>query len=204
MYSPKTYVGLLENEAGSWLGDDIVSYSVIDTSLAKVSFGLSRKAGQGGISGSGTVAKLKVTLRNIDPVETELTLQNVVAIDPAGNPIQFDVANRTITAAADLAVICSLTGFELHQNYPNPFNPVTTIEFWLPQAGQVDLIILDTNGKEVQQLFHQIKPAGYHSVSWDGRNNVRQNVSSGVYFYRLEVKGQESIFWDVKKMILIR
>jgi len=79
--------------------------------------------------------------------------------------------------------------FAMHQNYPNPFNPTTTIRFDLPEAAKVRLVIYNILGQKVVTLQDQICSAGYKSVIWDGRSTGMSEVASGLYFYRLEVKG---------------
>lgn len=89
---------------------------------------------------------------------------------------------------------------ELTQNYPNPFNPSTTIRFGLPEDGKIRLVIYNILGQTITTLISENKPAGYHEVFWDGKNNRGEPVSSGIYLYRLETgKGTIS-----KKMLLIK
>ena len=89
---------------------------------------------------------------------------------------------------------------ELSQNYPNPFNPTTTIRFGLPDEGKVKLVIYNVLGQKVKELLNESRGAGYHTVMWNGKNETGQQVSSGLYIYRLEsAKGAES-----KKMLLIK
>ena len=92
------------------------------------------------------------------------------------------------------------TEFALHNNYPNPFNPTTTINYDLPQDGSVRLIIYDVMGREVTRLVNGFTPAGYHSVRWDARNKMGENVSAGVYFYHL----QSGNFVKTQKMVLLK
>jgi hypothetical protein len=96
--------------------------------------------------------------------------------------------------------------FRLEQNYPNPFNPATTIRYQLPAAGHVMLKVYNVLGQEIATLLDEERPAGSHVVPWNGQNSSGQLVSSGVYFYRVEVKqfGGRSPFAGVKKMVLIR
>ena len=42
--------------------------------------------------------------------------------------------------------------FSPSQNYPNPFNPTTTIEYALPKAAQVRIIIFDMLGRHIKTL----------------------------------------------------
>ncbi len=85
--------------------------------------------------------------------------------------------------------------FSLKQNYPNPFNPVTKIEFSLPDRQQVQLKVYDAIGNEVRTLINEEKPAGMHSINFDGEGLV-----SGVYYYKLTVNG----FSEIKKMLLLK
>ena len=93
------------------------------------------------------------------------------------------------------------TNFELSQNFPNPFNPATTIRYSLPNAEKVSLKVYNLLGKEVATLLqNEEKAAGHHFAIWDGRNQNRQHVSSGLYFYRLQA-GKVTI---IKKMALVK
>jgi photosystem II stability/assembly factor-like uncharacterized protein len=85
--------------------------------------------------------------------------------------------------------------FKLSQNYPNPFNPSTKIKFTLPKADKVKIELYNTLGQRVETLLKQNMKAGYHEVEFNA-----QNLSSGIYFYR--IKAGE--FQDVKKMVLLR
>ncbi|MCH8305944.1 MAG: DUF1573 domain-containing protein [Candidatus Marinimicrobia bacterium] len=85
--------------------------------------------------------------------------------------------------------------YSLSYNYPNPFNPVTTIEFSLPRSGKISLVIYNLRGEEVARLINGTKPAGNHRISWNATN-----VSSGIYFYRL----QSGDFVQTRKMVLLK
>jgi hypothetical protein len=85
--------------------------------------------------------------------------------------------------------------YSLSQNYPNPFNPVTQIKFDIPKQGFVTMKIFDILGREVSKLVNEVKTPGSYIVDFDG-----SNLSSGVYFYKLEINN----FSDIKKMVLIK
>jgi hypothetical protein len=94
-----------------------------------------------------------------------------------------------------------VTDFLLIQNYPNPFNPSTTIEYELPERSTIRLRIFNILGQQVTTLFDGEQAAGYQKVLWNA------NVSSGVYFYRIEATSlhdHNEHFVDTKKMILMR
>jgi len=90
--------------------------------------------------------------------------------------------------------------FLLYQNVPNPFNPTTVIEYWIPSVSFVNLDILNILGQKVRVLVNEVKPAGTHSVFWDGQDNFEHTVVSGLYYYKLSL-GDQHI---VKRMTLLK
>ncbi|RMD89230.1 MAG: T9SS C-terminal target domain-containing protein [Calditrichaeota bacterium] len=93
--------------------------------------------------------------------------------------------------------------FALEQNYPNPFNATTTIQFSIPQSGHVKLTLLNILGEELTTLLNESLNAGTYKFTWDA-----SNFSSGVYFYRLQVKLKNSksnvIFEKTRRLTLIK
>ncbi len=86
--------------------------------------------------------------------------------------------------------------FELGQNYPNPFNPSTSIDFSLPRATQVSLVVYNVLGAEVQTLIADRRmEAGIHTVDFQPNN-----LPSGVYLYKLLT----SEFSQTRKMALLK
>lgn len=85
--------------------------------------------------------------------------------------------------------------FRLAQNYPNPFNPTTQIDYRIPQSSDVTLTVYNLIGRKVATLVDGVKPAGSHTVSFDGTG-----LSSGTYFYRLSAGN----YTTVKKMTLAK
>jgi flagellar hook assembly protein FlgD len=86
------------------------------------------------------------------------------------------------------------------QNYPNPFNPTTNIEFTLPTAQQVQLTVYNLKGQKIRTLVDEIYPAGKNTVVWNGKDKAGREVSSGVYFYKLETAHANI----TKKMLLMK
>ncbi len=91
-------------------------------------------------------------------------------------------------------------GFVLSQNYPNPFNPSTEISFTLPTKSDVTLSVYNTLGQRVKTIVDGECPAGDYTVTWDGKDNGGNAVSTGVYFYRLTADGVT----ESKKMMLLK
>lgn len=90
--------------------------------------------------------------------------------------------------------------YVLRQNYPNPFNPTTRISFTLPAVEEVSIRVYDISGKLVRTLLSGQMNAGTHELYWNGRTDANENVSSGVYFYRMDTES----FSESRKMILNR
>ncbi len=85
--------------------------------------------------------------------------------------------------------------FTLNQNFPNPFNPTTKITFTLAENGHVSLKVFDVLGREVATLVNGVEEAGYKSVNFDANR-----LSSGIYFYRLQV----NTYVETRKLLLLR
>lgn len=84
-------------------------------------------------------------------------------------------------------------------NYPNPFNPKTTINYELEITNyeNANLVIFNVLGEKVKE-FVLDKSKG--SVVWNGVNDLGKQVSSGVYFYRIQTENQS----QTKKMLLLK
>jgi hypothetical protein len=92
------------------------------------------------------------------------------------------------------------TAYKLSQNFPNPFNPQTTISFSMREKGHVSLKIYNVAGQLVRTLVNEVKDAGRHRVTWDGKSNLGTHAASGVYFYKMETKN----FSATHKMVMLR
>lgn len=93
--------------------------------------------------------------------------------------------------------------YSLSQNYPNPFNPSTTIKYsisnvetrYASSLQHIALKVYDTLGREIATLVNEEKTPGNYEVKFDG-----SNLSSGVYFYKLEAGS----FSSTKKFVLMK
>ncbi|MBL1211976.1 MAG: T9SS type A sorting domain-containing protein [Ignavibacteriae bacterium] len=85
--------------------------------------------------------------------------------------------------------------YSLAQNYPNPFNPSTTIEYTMPEAGLVKIVVYNVLGQEIVSLVNQMKSQGSHKVTFDA-----SNLPSGIYFYKMESNN----FVQTKKLMLLK
>jgi hypothetical protein len=168
--------------------------------------------------GPGYNLEVKIPLANlgIDPalgteIGFELQLDNADAIGPrtsmqkwwsSSNGSWNNAANWGYARLGPAIVtgVASHSGqvarsFGLAQNYPNPFNPSTEISFTLAKSEKVKLSVYNLLGKEVAVLVNGMRNAGSQTVTFDAKN-----LSSGVYFYKLEA-GSTVL---AKKMMLLK
>ena len=94
---------------------------------------------------------------------------------------------------------------QLLANYPNPFNPETWIPFQLAQDSTVTAVIYDVTGKQIRVIELGYMPAGNYvesnrAIYWDGRSENGEQVSSGSYFYQLQVDE----YTETKKMVILK
>ncbi len=76
--------------------------------------------------------------------------------------------------------------YQLFPSYPNPFNAETTIEYTLPEETSVKLAIYNVRGQLVRTLMDGRESDGMKRVLWNGKDELGNNVGSGIYFIRLE------------------
>ena len=137
-------------------------------------------------------------------------ITNIHVADKAGNERAYDFTeivrfevDEDVPAAPMIAVLPDDT--QLLANYPNPFNPETWIPYQLANASDVHITIYDTRGILIRTLALGYQSAGYYTdrnraAYWDGRNNLGENVASGVYFYQL--KTDETSL--MRKMVILK
>ena len=120
------------------------------------------------------------------------------AIDDFG--IETIMEDLTALPGDDAPQLWSL---QLSQSRPNPFHPAdgpTTLRYSLAQAGPAKVQVFDIAGRLVRTLAEGGQTAGEHSLHWDGKDDAGHNVSSGVYFYRLQARGTQMS----KSLVLLR
>ena len=86
-------------------------------------------------------------------------------------------------------------------NYPNPFNPETTIQFNLPYNANVSINIFNSLGQLITTLVSKDFNAGINRVVF---NSNLFNLSSGIYFYSIDVKSDFNNSIYTGKMILMK
>ena len=70
-------------------------------------------------------------------------------------------------------------------NYPNPFNGQTNFSYDLPETSDVSIVIYDIKGNIVKHLVNEYQTKGPKIVTWNATAKNGEQVSTGVYLYRL-------------------
>ncbi|MBK6876523.1 MAG: T9SS type A sorting domain-containing protein [Ignavibacteria bacterium] len=145
----------------------------------------------GNVTGNGTTNETKIysfTDKNLASGKYNYRLKQ---IDYNGNYEYFNLSNEIEIGVPQK--------FDLAQNYPNPFNPSTKINFALPKDGNIVMSVFDNSGRLVSKVADGFRTAGYYTVDFSAAN-----LSSGVYFYKLEFNGSGSEFTKTMKMTVLK
>ena len=191
---------LLETEAG-------VSYTVVTKNLR---------------TGEVVTRQISSDHREFNTVWADLTRKSVIEAGDRLEVMLFDdmgnIVSGPFTHTVDVEDLRNaylslpLTVGDVHpastilaQNFPNPFNPETWIPYQLENSADVTLQIYDTSGGIVRTLDLGFKQQGFYmtrstAAYWDGRNNMGEQVASGVYFYSL----QTADFSATRKMLILK
>ena len=148
-------------------------------------------------------------LTTLNSTITEYTFSDLIEEEPyiAGVSALYDIEE---TAIINLEFIYDPVGihddpipivdYQLY-NYPNPFNPETKIVLDLPEPGRVRLEIYNIKGQKVITLLDCYMDSGRSETLWNSKDDNGKRVSSGVYFYKLDVNGKTE---RTKKMLLLK
>ena len=122
-------------------------------------------------------------------------------IDGNDNPsygiVDFDPIYNGVTSDPDP----EMSDMNIIGNIPNPFAHSTAISFTLASQGRVSVEIFNLLGQKIKRLTDAKYDQGTHSIEWNGKNELDQDVPSGMYFYNLKVNDQVT---DTRKCVLIR
>ncbi|MDD3642352.1 MAG: CARDB domain-containing protein [Candidatus Krumholzibacteria bacterium] len=156
---------------------------------------------------TGEICGAFIDFNNSHPVTAGDVLEFVLLGEngkPVCEPVELtveaaDIANCHVALQAVISNATPSISL-LYQNFPNPFNPVTRIRYQLASKGPVNLRVYNVAGQLVKTLVGSIQNAGYYEIAWDGRNDGGRQVSSGIYFCRLDAPG----YTKSMKMVVLR
>ncbi len=169
--------------------------------MGAVSFGLMAPDGTG-------VGYFDLPAETADIKYGQLTVDNGSAFDglycdfpadPDNKNALWYVANdsfKGVITASSVGVENNAPAvFAVAQNTPNPFNPTTTINFSIPEAGNVSVDVYNVAGQKIDTVASEFMGAGSHSVTWNA-----SGISAGVYFYTVKAGS----FSKTMKMTLLK
>ena len=180
--------------------------------------------GDGVIEPGGVILNWKVNTLSANtymksmPLLFNLVQQNyhyITRVEPYGNGTKIfwwvtaqNVDGEIASTAIDSFLVGTLgldqeplpSKFKILGNYPNPFNPFTKINFIVNQTSEVIFSVYSLNGELVHQSKSNVLQPGFQTMVWNGKDDLNNKVSSGVYIYSVQ-SGEYSEF---KKMTLLK
>jgi len=204
--SPRKSVEALTVEPAKWLGDDVIFLPHINNASGKVSLGMTRKFGQGGVDGAGMIARIKMRQTKTTGGNTTFSLENARANNSDGEKILLQVSGAAMVTAGNLGNEINLpTAFALHASSPNPLRlssatGATMIKYDLPEPAETRVEIYNILGSHVATLVSGRRQAGRHAITWNGRDKNGLRVAGGMYLY--VIKAGE--FTAQRKLVLMK
>jgi hypothetical protein len=156
--------------------------------------------------GTGEATRYTVALQ---PTKREMAFVDTAVEEEADYTYQVEVRyqndNRFKSDLFTVNVLPIIKATRLMQSYPNPFNPETWIPYDLEKEAAVVIEIYNVNGQLVRRLDLGIQSRGRYAsrekaAYWDGRTQLGERASSGVYFYMM----QAGSFADIRKMVILK
>jgi len=90
--------------------------------------------------------------------------------------------------------------FAVSKNSPNPFNPITKFQIDVPEQGSMQVYVYDISGKVIATLINTEIEPGFHTIKWNGKNDLGAQAASGVYILNVHLNGQ----YRSQKMLLVK
>ena len=190
-----TNLGIFKTtDAGSSWNNILSTTQALNSIQIKNEFGLA--VGKNGLIYNTTDRGLNWILMTSPVTNQDLLRAFIVssslayAVGTSGTILKYEVPTGVIMEES-----ISPNEFTLLQNYPNPFNPITTIKYSLPERGEIELVIYDALGNQIETLISGDHDAGVYEVDFDATG-----LSSGVYFYQMKFAS----FTETRKFLLMK
>lgn len=140
----------LSAEAGDFLGSDVVFFPDINNNSGAVSVGISKKSDQSGSNGTGVIARIKLREKPFvsSGVTINLSLSEVAANDPSGNPLSLtpqDTLYVTPDSTSELTVSTTNVYIGSAANSQGSFVINSNVS-WSVSDDATWLTVLPTNG----------------------------------------------------------
>ncbi len=144
-----------------------------------------------------------IDLSNYDSENVYIAFHYICSGIESGESRTWEIDNIMIFAEIPSEnsekTIPGFSNISLKQNIPNPFNPTTSIEFSLKEKSKVQLAIYNVIGQKIKTIVNEEKNSGTYSVVWNGKDDSDNEISSGVYFFKLTSRNETKI---IKSMLI--
>ncbi len=190
-------VNLLAFNSSVLNGNDVLLKWSTSSEIDNSGFDIERKSSSNGwskiafIKGNGTTSAVSQYIFTDRKLNSGKFSYRLKQIDYNGN---FQYLNLSGDVNINLP-----SKFFISQNYPNPFNPLTKIDFAIPSAANVKIILYDIRGREIKTIFNGNAAAGYYTETFSS-----DNISSGTYFYRIEAVTPSQKYYEIKKLVILK
>ncbi len=154
-------------------------------------------AGTMPLTGAGTLVNLRTKV--LKGGVTPLTFESFQFND--GTPAAGSVDGKLNIGINGIVERTNPSEFRLFEAFPNPFNPTTNLSFSLPKESSVTLEIFNILGMRVRTLAAGMRMgSGYHTMTWNGRDDAGNTLPSGMYIYRISAGS----YTASKKMMMMK
>jgi len=172
-----------------WISDTGDSLQV----MAYGNFGVSAQTGTVTFPGTGTWTNLFTG----STINITTTTQNVT-LNP-GEYYVYTYSVKGVVTAVDNVTANNMNALQLIIN-PNPVQSIATVQYVIPESGNVNLAILDMTGRKIADVFSGFKTKGIQSVTINTGQLFSTQTGNGMYLLQLEINGQRK----TEKFILIK
>ena len=133
----------------------------------------------------------------LNPQESDSSF-TLILTTPNGDVVELPAAESALALNEEFYSVPNK--FIVMQNFPNPFNPSTTIKYDIQENAPVQVTVYDLMGNTVKNLYNGYQVSGVKSIDWDATNNTGDLISSGMYFYKVQV-GES---YEIKRMMYLK
>ena len=199
---PASQIVIQSAEAGACWGSSPLIIQHDDPASSMFAMALMIPAGSPANASSGTLVELVLHVTKRLAGE-EFQLQDVALVSPSGDIRELAPASMTKAARQNLPL-----QFSLHPVFPNPLRTSaagSTIQYDLSENAVVRVAVFNAAGQQVRLIADTRATPGRHSVQWRGRNDLDQQVGSGLYFVRVNAVGESGRSYQaIQKVALVK
>jgi nitroreductase len=94
--------------------------------------------------------------------------------------------------------------YSLSQNFPNPFVSETQINYQLSENAHVRINIYDLKGVKIKTILDKNQKPGEYNTRWNGFNDQGERMTSGIYFYKIDINSDNNQFTQSRKMMMLK